>query len=95
MQFVLKRNLFLGIIFCLLTGCGGSCGESNNAPVRRQSQALQEWKMGPFNTQGEAERYRRKLIQDNIEVSGVRGEGGMVSTLSNRRYYFHAWMPVE
>jgi hypothetical protein len=46
-------------------------------------------RMGPFYTIAEAERVAYSYRTRGFGVSGVWGEGGVVSDWSNRRYFFN------
>lgn len=46
-------------------------------------------RMGPFFSQSEAERAAQYYRSQGYVISGVWGEGGVVSNWSNRRYYFN------
>ena len=43
---------------------------------------------GPFASEGEAERVAQQARMAGYRTSHVWGEGGVVSSSSNRRYYF-------
>ena len=46
-------------------------------------------RVGPFTTQYEAAQAAQYYSSRGYGVSGVWGEGGVVSSWSNRRYYFN------
>lgn len=46
---------------------------------------------GPFASQGEAEHVAQQARMAGYRTSGVWGEGGVVSSWSNRRYYFNVF----
>jgi len=46
-------------------------------------------RVGPFASQDEAQRAAQQYRYAGYRTSGVWGEGGVVSSWSNRRYYFN------
>ena len=48
-------------------------------------------RMGPYMSQGQAERERRVLMSQGYSTSNVWGEGGVISQWSNRRYFFNVF----
>jgi hypothetical protein len=50
-------------------------------------------RMGPFMSEYEAGRVAQSYRSRGYGVSGVWGEGGVVSNWSNRRYFFNVFWP--
>jgi hypothetical protein len=50
-------------------------------------------RMGPYQSNYEAEAVAQQARNVGYETSGVWGEGGIVSDWSNRRYFFNVFFP--
>lgn len=49
--------------------------------------------MGPYELISQAESAAQEFRNAGYETSGIWGEGGIVSSWSNRRYYFNIFYP--
>ena len=47
--------------------------------------------MGPYELMSQAQRIAREFRNAGYQTSGVWGQGGIISSWSNRRYYFNVF----